>query len=607
MKRFKIIVVTHFFLFAGFVIIPVCSTYAQTDTSNSWNSNTLLLPWKMPQPLNKSKSKMVDLDKDDDPDLLYYFINNNIPVVWIDDDDDMKWTEVEGDADSDCLLIDRNMDGIFAGPEDFSIDWCDEDGDGIADIQVIVNNGSANHRNYFDWASEIMYVMDTDKDQIMHYIDWNSISMLAWEHNGHANFYEDYHGNTTFIKMHASSFRIDDLRYSWENPFLFYDTDHDGFSEMAIRFVNTPDFRPKDNSNPLFKNIDTAYDAHFNGMIDYVGITWDLDNDNSSGNEFDFDMSLLLKGKGFDYNNQQHKFKSLKGLGRQSDFLFYDNRWRKLDELIYPDRDSAWKLTFKKGNWNYCSLVFDEDDDCNRWERVEYYEPKDLFITGSGNGGIDNNPQADVIGDRGEFDTDFSGKGKLYIGGFDGRIHLYGAEWGAWRIDQTAYSFQGYGGLYDRWKGKGRMQQGVEKFAVIKYVDSDNNGFIDKMYYDLDGDKKFEDSVSLKQLGLDDIQPLFSSEAMTQVKAEERFKNITNNIWQKAALVIAIAEKHGISTDWYNFYKKPKSLQQKYEYGYWLTFYLYRDLRDHFRAINDTVKIFKLDKAYYSGNWQLMK
>jgi len=95
--------------------------------------------------------------------------------------------------------------------------------------------------------------MYTDKDQIMHYIDWNSISMLAWEHNGHANFYEDYHGNTTFIKMHASSFRIDDLRYSWENPFLFYDNDHDGFSEMAIRFVNTPDFRPKDNSNPLFK------------------------------------------------------------------------------------------------------------------------------------------------------------------------------------------------------------------------------------------------------------------------------------------------------------------------------------------------------------------
>jgi len=56
------------------------------------------------------------LDKDDDPDLLYYFINNNIPIVWIDDDDDMKWIDVEGDADSDCLIIDRNMDDIFCMP-----------------------------------------------------------------------------------------------------------------------------------------------------------------------------------------------------------------------------------------------------------------------------------------------------------------------------------------------------------------------------------------------------------------------------------------------------------------------------------------------------------
>jgi len=28
--------------------------------------------------------------------------------------------------------------------------------------------------------------------------------------------------------------------------------------------------------------------------------------------------------------------------------------------------------------WDYCWFVFDEDDDCNRWERVEFYEPKDM-------------------------------------------------------------------------------------------------------------------------------------------------------------------------------------------------------------------------------------
>jgi hypothetical protein len=293
-------------------------------------------------------------------------------------------------------------------------------------------------------------------------------------------------------------------------------------------------------------------------------------------------------------------------LGKQSEFLFYDKRWRQLDELIYPNRDSAWNLIFKKGNWNYCSLVFDEDDDCNRWERVEFYEPKDLFKMGASNGGLDNNPQADVIGDRGEFDTDFSGNGKLYVGAFDGRIHLYGAEWGAWRIDQTSFAYQGYGGLYDRWRGKGRMEQTVDKFALIKYEDTDNNGFFDKILYDLDGNKIFEDSVSFAAIGLNDTQTLFSSEAMPIGKAQEKFKTIANNTWLRARQAIVIAEKTGLSTDWYNFYKKPLSLHQKYEYGYWLNFYIYHDLRDHYKANADTQKLNKLDRAFYSGNWQLM-
>lgn len=588
-------------------MLSAINTNAQKDSAHFWNLNTELIPWRMPFAVAKFNVKMMDLDKDGDADLLYYSINNDIPVVWIDDDDDMKWTDKEGDADSDCLLIDRNKDGLFAGPYDFCIDWCDENKDGKADIQVIVNNGDPNKRGGFDWSTDLMYVMDDDKDQIMHYIDWNAINMLAWEHHGSSNFYEDYHGNSTFLKMSANTFRIEDLRYSWENPFLFYDNDNDGLSEMAIRFVNAPTFRSKENANTTFKNIDTSYDAHFNGRMDYVGITWDLDNDNAPGNEFDFDMSLLLKGPGIDYNNQHHKFNSLKGLGKQSEFLFYDKRWRQLDELIYPNRDSAWNLTFKKGEWNYCSLVVDEDDDCNRWERVEFYEPKDLFKMGGGNGGLDNNLQADVIGDRGEFDTDFSGKGKLYIGAFDGRIHLYGAEWGAWRIDQTAFAFQGFGGLYDRYRGKGRMEQPVDKFALIKYEDSNKNGFIDKILYDLNGDKIFEDSVSFAALGLNDMQTLFSSESLPIAKAQIKFKTIANNIWQRGQQAIAVAEKAGLSADWYSFYKKPLSLHQQYEYGYWLNFYLYHDLRDYYATIGNTQKINQLDKAYYSGNWNLMK
>ncbi len=586
------------------IIFYFTKAVAQNEPPHYWNQNTQLIPWRMVPALNKKDIKQVDLDKDGDPDLLYYTIQDSIPVVWIDDDDDMKWNDTEGDTDSDCLLIDKNKDGVFAGPYDFCIDWCDENKDGIADIQLIVNNGDPNKRGAFDWTTDIMYVMDVDKDKIVQYVDWNKILMMAWEHTGQSNFYEDYHGNSTFLKMSTNTFRVADLRYSWENPFLFYDTDNDGLSEMAIRFVNTPDFRNKENSKTIFKNIDTGYDAHFNGKIDYTAIAWDLDNDNAPGNEFDFDMGLLLKGPGFDYNHEKHFFRSLKGLGSQADFLFYDKRWRHLDELIYPDRDHAWDLIFRKANWNECRLVFDEDDDCNRWERVEFYDPKDLYKMGAGNGGLDNNPQADVTGDRGEFDMDFSGRGNLYIG-YDGRIHLNGAEWGAWRIDQTAYAYQGFGGLYEKWN-KGRTETQPNTFALIKYEDTDNNGFFDKVLYDLDGDQVFEDSASFKDLGVDDRRPVFTSRLMTPLAAQQRFKTLTNAMWQHAVEAIAVAEKAGLSTAWYSFYKKPLSMHQRYEFGYWLSFYIYHDLRDRYRLNGKQALIKKLDKAYYSGNWKLM-
>ena len=168
-----------------------------------------------------------------------------------------------------------------------------------------------------------------------------------------------------------------------------------------------------------------------------------LDNDNGQGNEFDFDMSLRFTGPGFDYSDQMHKYKSLRGL-EAANKLMFDSRWRKMDELIYPGRETSWDLIFQKGQWKDCRFVFDEDDDCNRWERVEFYDPRNLFKVGTNKGGLDNNQQADGAGDRGEWDQDCSGKGQLYIGAFDGRLHLYGAEWGAWRIDADRLLLSGF-------------------------------------------------------------------------------------------------------------------------------------------------------------------
>lgn len=568
-----------------------------------WNSNTKLIPWRFVPSI--TNIHQVDLDKDGDPDIIKGLINDSIPFIWLDDDDDMKKGDLNGDCDNDCLLIDKNIDGIFAGPNDFSLDWYDTNGDGKADIQLLVSNGGSRNRFFYDWDADYMFIMDDDKDQIMHYIDWNAILMKGWEHYGHSNFYEDYKGNSTFLKMHGSSFRIGDLRYNWENPFVFYDTDKDGLTEWAIRLVDTPVFKdPNNTEKNNFIKEDTAIEILFTKKINYAAVTWDLDNDNAAQNEFDFDMSLLFKGAGFAYTDQKHPLNHEKGLPGEDKF-FYDHRWRTLDTLYYPGRDTAYSMIFKQGDWQECRLIFDEDDDCNRWERVELYDPKDLYQTGIENGGLDHNKQADAIGDRGEFDLDNSGKGKLYVASFDGRIHLYGAEWGAWRIDQTAFSYQGFGGNYEKW-GRERLQKIPKEFAVIKYTDSDANGFIDQILYDLNGDKIFEDSVSFKSLGIDDRCSIFNTSVADYTNYQKLFKSVADNIWQRAQMALAVANKYGIDTKWYTFYQQPQSLHQQYEYGYWLNFYIYKDIRYNSMVNGHSALTKKIDKAFYSGNWQLL-
>ena len=586
------------------VLFVFLSTFSYTPSwAQYWNRNTQLLPFRMVPAL--SKIERIDLDKDGDPDILKAMINDSIPIAWIDDDDDMQQDQTEGDTDSDCLLIDKNRDGIFAGPWDLSIDWCDTNLDGKADIQLVVSNAGTKVRNYYDWGADYMYVLDDDHDGIMHYIDWNKIMMQAWEHSGHANFFKDYSGNSTFLKMHASSFRIGDLRYNWENPFIFYDTNKDGLTDWAIRLVDSPLFRDKqDSSKNGFDQQDKEIDVLFTKKIDYAALTWDLDQDNAPGNEFDFDMSLLFKGKGFGYDDQEHKLNHWKGLSA-ANYLLFDPRWRELDRLYYPARDTAYPLIFKRGDWQECRLVFDEDDDCNRWERVEFYEPKDLFTIGMEKGGLDNNKQADAAGDRGEFDMDNSGKGKLYIGGFDGKIHLYGAEWGAWRIDQLAYSYQGFGGNYERW-GRERLQREPKFFATVKYSDVNGNGFFDCVEYDLDGDQQFEQRVSLLELGLDDRVKLFNTDTAGYEAYTKLFADAADWNWTRANEALLVAKKFNINTSWYNFYKNPISVQQKYDHGYWLGFYLYQDIRQQAFGKGNHSLVKEIDKAYYSGKWEVL-
>ncbi len=184
---------------------------------------------------------------------------------------------------------------------------------------------------------------------------------------------------------------------------------------MAIRLVDSPKIHDPNSPSNSYVN------RQLEGRIDWASLAVDIDNDNTTGNEFDFDFTIGFQGEGFDYTDQIHPVRNLRGMP-EADCFFMDSRYRQLTELIYPDHDAAYDLIFSRGKWNRVNFVYDEDDDCSRWERVEFYDPKDPFKVGWNKGGIDNNKQSDAAGDRGEWDMDNSGNAQLYISHFDGRF-----------------------------------------------------------------------------------------------------------------------------------------------------------------------------------------
>lgn len=557
-----------------------------------WNQKLQIEPFRLPLPPVGYQVEYIDLNGDGKPDAIKSVTVNDTPILWLDDDGNMKEGDIEGDMINDCLLIDRNKDGIYGGQGDLIIDWVDTDDDGKADMQIVIEYPKKNTGEV--WPNgHYMIMRDLDKDNIFNYINWNDFNLRCWDKNGVCDFYEDYSGQTMFMKIHTSTYDIKDLRLNWENPFLFYDEDGDGLTEMAIRFVDSP--KIKDRSKPS----NSYVNRQLEGRIDWVSMAVDLDNDNGPGNEFDFDFTIGFQGKGFDYTDQVHKVNNLRGMP-EADKFFMDPRYRQLTEFLYPDHKSAKEMIFKRGEWSRVNFVYDEDDDCGRWERVEFYDPLDPFKIGWKNGGIDNNKQSDAAGDRGEWDMDNSGKGKLYIGKFDGRLHLYGAEWGCWRIDQNANYYQGWDRM---WMG---MDRQPGKFGTVKYTDKDNNGFFDCIEYDLDGDKKFEMTIDLKALGLDDRCELIDISTFKYKDYTSMMKKMSKSMWKNAMTAVQVAHKYNVQTLWYAKLMQAFSVRQQYNNGYWLQFYIYKDLEHAFMQRGDQEKLKQLTVAYYSGNWKSM-
>ena len=553
----------------------------------------------------------IDIDKDRQPDILERWWNGK-RVRWLDENGDMLPTDTRGDQIADVMQVDKNGDGIYDSELDISIKWADNDRDGRADLQAFVTQGREwSNGKYNPSESHWMVFVDVEKDGVLGWLDWERFDFGSdnWGYTGTTDWLPDYNGNAVFLKIHRPPQSLPDPRLNWENPFAFFDFDDDGASEMAIRWLDPVPALDKDVTKLA-------------GVINEAFATFDIDNDSTKGNETDYDMSLRGHGgPGIPYRSFVHKYPALKG-NPKFDQCFQWNNWRQIDELMYMPHEKSYDSFFSAG-WTRMYFVFDEDDDDHRWERVEMYYPMhgfggpkeiDLYSTkrwrrnnyaeqnmvaGEEKPGISGHPQADSIGDRGEFDEDNSGGGNFYIGVFDRKLHLLGAEWGAWTVDKNA---EFHGG----WKTPSPKPSATRVEEVVKYTDADKNDFLDTIEYDYDGDRTIDFRVSLLDYRNSsnphpDVAPLIDTKKEGWKGLNALFAKMANQSFQEALVVYRAAWRRGLTTPEIDKLAFASAIGERYDHGYWLKEKIFREIR---ARVKNTSLEKDLTRLYYTGQFE---
>jgi hypothetical protein len=571
------------------VLLPGAHALAQVSAGRSTDPGGELRRSALASSAPSDEVVRRDVDGDGRPDILERWWNGK-RVRWLDENGDLRPTDTRGDQVADVLQVDMNGDGLYDGVTDQNVKWADNDGDGRPDVQAwSTQPPSWEPGNWSTAESHWMLFLDVERDAVLGWQDWRTFNFgdSNWDHTGTANWLPDYHGDGLFLKIHRPPQALPDPRLNWENPFAFYDEDGDGLTEMAMRWLD-PQLPVKDGLAPL------------SGVLNEAFATFDLDNDSSKGNEVDFDMSLRgAGGPGVRYVSLATRYPALRG-NPKFDGCFQWGNWRKVDELLFMPHEKSWDAFFTAG-FTSLYFVFDEDDDDHRWERVEIYYPIHGFggpedvdpwsvkrwrrgnyasldmVDEGGKPGIAGHPQADSLGDRGEFDRDNSGGGKLYVGAFDGKLHLAGAEWGAWTVDKNA---EYHGG----WKAPSPKPAAPRVGEVVRYADTDGNGFFDSVEYDYDGDRTIDFRVSLLDYRTPggpapDAAPLVDTHAEGWKGLNALFTRIANEAWRQALDVYRAAWRRGLTTPEMDRLAQASSVGERYANAYWIKEHAFRLLR----------------------------
>lgn len=395
------------------------------------------------------KRHYVDTDNDGRPDEVWFIDTDprhndrNRPIlVRVIDENNNLEYGKEPDKHGDLWVADWNADGLV----DAVIGYEDTDGDGDVDHMGMYFVDQKN-------GLRVWWFIDDGDDNLLGYdVDYIYYQIPCQDHT-------HFGGDESLISMYFDQATKEWVPF-WENPFLFYDSDNDGITEEVVRIEGEGDImrflRWSFNVNPVegeLRNYDVGITACAPG--------WDEEKDRES------DFSLRL-GK-----DQTESFE-LRGF--------------PTGQVV---KRSTARESLKSINWARVLMTWDENDLNTAWDRpgdkIERWEGiisagvKDPGYYMPQVGGPDCGP----YNKRYELVLEPSGANEFYFHPADHRIHIKGSDRTWINVDYN-----------------GDLQTDM----FYRWLDTDNDGVVDRLEIDLDGDQKTDDWYDLYVKGVQDIK-----------------------------------------------------------------------------------------------------
>jgi hypothetical protein len=426
-----------------------------------------------------------DLNRDSKPDTLITtwngrtmaFVSDNGALPWPTEHESRDWDDYFNEAFSVgeeppvtwnpmrsgwggyTILVDRDQSGRFDDPGDWYYKVLDLNHDGDPDGEFYHAYPGQN------LCSKLHINLNGERE--MSYLDWEKFG-YGYENRSldGGKYVMNVHGNGFFLNAYTH-----EVQTGIENPLAWYDFNGDGFNNMSMR-----------NSSA---NRDESRTRHFS-RFEQIEISFELNGNTGPERWHSLDMQMTFVGdqrfraektpgadRPLEYAHYIDRIPGMTGL-KAAEFLSENKRRTRLEEIrrFMPYLD-GYRIATDYDGWLSVWLQFDEDGDDTRWEEMfSRYEPE-VFVL------------SDRIGDRYERDSRFLGRGKLYVGKFDRRIHLFHADFAAWDIDALAWykGEEAYFAMVSNRPDDGPQPPVGLRYPRVRYTDTDGNGFIDRVEY----------------------------------------------------------------------------------------------------------------------------